>query len=213
MRRFSDPPVMPISGLSPEDVYGSAFSLVGTPGQEYVERRRVPVGIAHAAGVRFDPDFAGRPAVIVPMLDREGMMTAVHGRYLHATRSQDKMLTVGVPGGSVSVLEGWRAEPLILVEGLFDALSLAVCGWASIASIGRTVKGLAEATYGRVVWAAFDAGRPGEGAVNVYMERLTDAIVRRLPPPPGCKDWNTALVKRGQGAVTRWVRQHVMQEV
>jgi len=39
------------------------------------------------------------------------------------------MLTVGVGDGAVSFLGGWRVEPFILVEGLFDGLSLAACGW------------------------------------------------------------------------------------
>lgn len=201
---------MPGSGLSPAEIYARALPLAGTPGQAYAERRRVPVGIAVAAGVRFDPDFAGRPAVLVAMRDQGGNLLAVHGRYLHATRSQDKMLTVGTGGGAVAVLGGWRAEPFILVEGLFDALSLAACGWASIASVGRTIMGLAEATAGRVVWAAFDTGRSGEAAVATHRERLPHAVVRRLPPPPGCKDWSTALVKRGPGIVAQWVRTHVM---
>jgi len=47
------------------------------------------------------------------------------------------MLTIGSGGGTASVLGGWQVEPLILVEGLFDALSLATCGWASVATVGR----------------------------------------------------------------------------
>ncbi len=120
------------------------------------------------------------------------------------------MLTVGTGGGAVAVLGGWQAEPLILVEGLFDALSLAVCGWASVANIGRQISRLPEMTSGGVVWAAFDASRSGEAITAAHRDRLPDAIVRRLPPPPGCKDWSTALVKRGPEVVAKWVRAHVM---
>ena len=83
---------------------------------------------------------------------------------------------------------GWRVEPLILVEGLFDALSLAVCGWPAVATIGRWAPWLPEVTTGRVVWLAFDAGRPGEADVAAYVARLHQAEVRRLPPPPRCKE-------------------------
>lgn len=210
MRVFSDPLFMPGSGLPPEEIYARALPLAGTPGQAYVERRCVPVGIADAAGVRFDPDFAGRPAVLVPMRDHGNNMTAVHGRYLHSTRYQNKMLTVGTIGGAVAVMDGWQAEPLILVEGLFDALSLAACGWASVAIIGRPIFRLPDMTSGRVVWVAFDASRSGEVHTVTYRDRLPNAVVRRLPPPPGCKDWSTALVKRGREAVAKWVRMHVM---
>jgi len=209
MHRFSDPHFLPGSGLAPEEVYVRALPLMGTPGQAYVERRCVPVEIAEAAGARFDPDFAGRPAVLVAMRDHGDNLTAVHGRYLHATRYQNKMLTVGTGGGAVALLDGWRSEPLILVEGLFDALSLAVCGWASVATIGRPASGLAEVTFDKVVWAAFDAGRSGEANVTTLRDQLPHALVRRLPPPPRCKDWNTALVKRGPAVVTKWLQAQV----
>ncbi len=88
MRRFSDPLLLPGSGLAPEEIYARARPLMGTPGQAYVERRCVLVGIADAAGVRFVPDFAGRPAVIVPMRDHGDNLTAVHGRYLHFIRTR-----------------------------------------------------------------------------------------------------------------------------
>jgi hypothetical protein len=210
MRRFSDPLFLPGSGLSPEEIHARALPIMDTPGQAYAERRGVPVDIAESAGVRFAPDFAGRPAVLVPMRDHGDKLTAVHGRYLHATRCQDKMLTVGREGGAVALLDGWRTEPLILVEGLFDALSLAVCGWASVATIGRPISRLAETTFGRVVWAAFDTGRSGETNVTTLRQQLPQALVRRLPPPPRCKDWNTALVKRGPVVVAQWLRIQLM---
>jgi hypothetical protein len=215
MLRFDDPPFMPGTGQSPAERLAQAAPLAGTPGQFYVERRGVPLHVADAAGVRFDADFGGRPAVLVSMRDREGKLISLHGRYLHNVRGQNKMLTIGrsgscrIGGGAVSVLGGWRAEPLILVEGLFDALSLATCGWASVATIGRWASWLPEACAGRVVWLAFDASKPGESDVARYAERLRDSTVQRLPPPPRCKDWSTALVKRGRIDVARWVREHV----
>jgi hypothetical protein len=170
----------------------------------------VPADIAESAGVRFEPDFAGRPAVLVPMRDLGKKLTAVHGRYLHATHSQNKMLTVGREGGAVVIGDVWRTEPFILVEGLFDALSIAVCGWAAVATIGRPIYHLAELTSNRVVWAAFDAGRSGEANVTTLRQRLPQTVVRRLPPPPRCKDWNTALVKRGPVLVAQWLRTQLL---
>lgn len=209
MQRFDDPPRMPGTGESPAGRLAHAVPLAGTRGQAYVERRGVSMDVADAAGVRFDADFAGRPAVLVALRDRGDALTSVHGRYLHNVRGQNKMLTVGAGGGAVSVLGGWRVEPLIIVEGLFDALSLATCGWACVATIGRWASWLPEVSAGRVVWLAFDAGRPGEVEVAHYAGRLREADVRRLPPPPRCKDWSTALVKRGGCTVTRWVRERL----
>ena len=207
--RFDDPPGMPGTGESPRERLARAVPLAGTPGQAYVERRGIPVDVAHAAGVRFDADFGGRPAVLVALRNHEDALVSVHGRYLHVVRGQNKMLTIGPGGGVVSVLGGWRVDPLILVEGLFDALSLAICGWASVAPIGRWAPWLPEIAAGRVMWLAFDASKPGEADAVRYAGRLHDADVRRLPPPPRCKDWNTALLKRGRAAVTRWVRDHL----
>jgi hypothetical protein len=215
MLRFDDPPCMPVTGESPAERLAQAAPLAGTPGQFYVERRGVPLLVADAAGVRFDADFGGRPAVLVSMRDCDGALVSLHGRYLHNVRGQNKMLTIGrsgscrVGGGAVCVRGGWRAEPLILVEGLFDALSLATCGWASVATIGRWASWLPEVSAGRTVWLAFDASKPGESDVARYAERLRASDVRRLTPPPRCKDWSTALVKRGPRAVARWVREQI----
>jgi hypothetical protein len=65
-------------------------------------------------------------------------------------------------------------------------------------------------TFGRVVWAAFDTGRSGETNVTTLRQQLPQALVRRLPPPPRCKDWNTALVKRGPVVVAQWLRIQLM---
>lgn len=206
MLRFNDPLCLPGTRIDPATLLGRAVDLAGTPGQTYVERRCVPLAVATTAGVRYAEDYAGRPAVLVGVWDPLERLTSVHGRYLHATSTQNKMLTVGSGGGALGVLGGWRVDPLILVEGLFDALSLATCGFACIATIGRWAPWLPEVSAGRVVWLAFDATRPGEADVVRFSQRLPEASVCRLPPPPRCKDWSTALVKLGGSAVTRWLR-------
>lgn len=200
----SDPSCMPRSGELPAERLARAGALEGTPGQTYVERRGIPLTVADAAGLRFDPDWDGRAAVVVGMYDQAGMLVSVHGRYLSNLRNEDKMLTIG-PGGGVSCVgDGWRGEPLIFVEGIFDALSLAVCGYSGVATIGRWAPWLPQVCAGRLVWLGFDANRPGEHEVAAYARRLPQ--VRRLLPPPRCKDWNTALCKRGPATVARWLR-------
>jgi hypothetical protein len=208
--RFSDPERMIGSGVLPETAFNAAHHLAGTMGQEYVQRRGIRVDVASAAGVQFDPNFAGRPAVLAALRDQNDKLTSVHGRYLHAVRGQNKMLTVGRGDGAISFLDGWRAEQLILVEGLFDGLSLATCGWPSVATIGRHVSWLPEVAAGKVVWAAFDAGRSGDANYHLCLAQLNKAAVRRLPPPPKCKDWNTALIKRGPLLVSRWIKDQLM---
>lgn len=206
MLRFNDPPCMPGTDESPAELLDRSDALAGTLGEAYLARRRVPLRFAEAAGIRFAPDFGGRPALLAPLRDRSGELASLHGRYLRVVRGENKMLTVGAGRGVVLMPGGWQADPLIVVEGMFDALSLASCGWPCVATVGRWAPWLAEALAEREVWLAFDAGRPGEVDALLYAQRLSRSRLRRLLPPPRCKDWNTALVKRGSALVTRWVR-------
>lgn len=207
---FNDPLCMPLTGLPPERLLACTEPLAGSAGQEYVEHRGVPVAVAAAAGVRFDRDFGGRPAVVIPLRDNKGQLTSLHGRYLETVRGQSKMLTIGLGDGLISALDGWRAEPLIIVEGLFDVLSLATCGWSAVAHIGRWASWLPQVTAGREVWLAFDASKPAEADVVRYSVLLHNARLRRVLPPPRCKDWNTALLKRGAAELARWLQQHLI---
>jgi len=206
-----DPRVMPVTGELPQQRLDLCQPLFGTRGQEYVEYRKIPVSIAHNAGVRFDPDWNGRPAVITSMLGENNELCSVHGRYLHQTGSQDKMFTIGPGGGILNVGDAFHADPLIIVEGLFDALSLAVCGYASLATIGRQAPWLPGVCKDRHVILAFDGNKPGESHVDFYREFLNGATIHRLTPPGHCKDWNTALVKRGSGIVEQWLRNNIHQ--
>lgn len=206
---FDDPPCMPGTGDAPEVRLARALPLEGTSGQCYVTERGIPSDVAHGAGVRFDPDWNGRAAVVVPMKDVVGDLRSVHGRYLRQLGQENKMLTIGPGGGVVSVLDGLHQDSIIVVEGLFDALSLAVCGYASIATVGRWAPWLPELCFGKVVWLAFDGNRPGEAAASFYKQKLTGADTRRLTPPGSSKDWNTALLKRGTAAVEAWLRRHL----
>lgn len=103
---FDDPVCMPDTGEAPQDRFARAQTLHGTPGQTFVERRGIPVDLAHAHGVRFDPDYAGRPAVLAAMRDRAGRLVSLHGRYLQVIRGDNKMLTVGPGDGLLEVGRG-----------------------------------------------------------------------------------------------------------
>ena len=96
-----------------------------------------------------------------------------------------------------------------MVEGLFDALSIARCDRSAVANVGRWASWLPTVTRDRQVWLAFDNGRPGEANADTYRARLATAKTRRLPPPGRDKDWNTALVKRGPSVIRQWLDQHL----
>jgi DNA primase len=198
---------LPHTGETPEECYLCAAPLSGTAGESYVEKRGIPAEIAHDTGVRFMESYLNdRPAVIVPLRNREGTIVSLHGRFLHSAYNQNKMFTFGSGDGVISVGEDWKSEPLIIVEGLFDALSLAVCGWSSIATIGRIASWLPEVTANRTVWLAFDNGKPAEASVVYYTKWLQQSDVRRMSPPARCKDWNTALAKCGKSTLDEWIR-------
>ncbi len=209
---FNDLPCMPDSGLTPGQLLAGSQALVHSAGQSYVEYRGIPLQLAAAAGVRFAENFGGRPAVIIGLYDDNDRLTSVHGRYINTLRGQNKMLTIGTGNGMISVLNGLPTEPLIVVEGLFDALSLALCGWSCVAHIGRWASWLPSVAEGREVWLAFDASKPAERDVIRYTEYLKGAKIRRVLPPPQCKDWNTALKKRGTGALQRWLQHHLTEK-
>jgi hypothetical protein len=207
--RRIDPPVMPVTGEAPQHRLNCGLLLTGTPAQAYIEKRGIPIDIAHEAGVRFDADWNGRSAVIAPMFNQEHALCSVHGRYLNQTGRQDKMFTIGPGGGILSVGDGYHTEPIILVEGLFDALSLAVCGYSSLATVGRLAPWLPEVCKEKLVLLAFDANQPGEAEVDFYKLFLTGAKIHRLAPPGHTKDWNSALMKRGALMVAHWLEYNL----
>jgi hypothetical protein len=202
---WDDPPVVPDTGEDPAEALARARAADDPQCLEYLARRRIPLEVAQAAGIRFSPSFNGRPAVLAAMRRQDGDLVAVTARYLYHVRNQEKILTVGKAGGVFSVLDGLRADPLLLVEGVFDALSVAACGYPSIATIGRYVDWMPDFAAGRTVLLGFDGNKVGDHAARYYSDRMPGSDCRRLRPPPSCKDWNAALGKRGLETLRKWL--------
>lgn len=203
--RDMDAPVLPGSGESAADLLGRSLPLAGTEGAAYVEGRRVPEAVAAGAGVRFLPDLLGRPAVVAALTGPEGGLAAVHGRWLHHL---PKMLNIGRAGGVFAPPGALEADPLIWVEGLFDALSLAACGVPAVAVIGKWVGWLPGFAAGRTVLLAFDGNKPGEAAAREYAAHLEPGRWHRLRPPGATKDWSNALRKGSRALLTGWLTRH-----
>lgn len=208
MKRLIDPAIMPVTNETPGERLSRSLPLLNTPGQQYVEKRGISIKIAHEAGVRFDPDWNGRPAVIAPMVNMAHELCSLHGRYLNIIGKQNKMFTIGAGGGMLPVGSGWNDDLVIIVEGLFDALSLATCGYSAIATVGRLAPWLPEVCKDHFVMLAFDGNHPGESEVKFYKEFLVGANCYRITPPEHCKDWNTALIKQGQHVIQRWLKKN-----
>ncbi|MEP7317823.1 MAG: hypothetical protein ABI921_03755 [Panacibacter sp.] len=64
-----DPLLMPVTGETPQERLYRSLPLFDTPGERYVEKRGIPVTVAHDMGLRFDAIWNGRPAVIAAMHD------------------------------------------------------------------------------------------------------------------------------------------------
>lgn len=197
---------LPSSGEGPEELWHRSHPLAGSDAEAYFAKRRVPLGVADAADVRFTEDLKGRPAVLACLAGPSGDLRAVHGRYLDNRQGEGKMLTVGRPGG-VFGAGGLDADPLVLVEGLFDALSLAAAGLAAVATIGRWVDWLPAGRGGRDVWLAFDGNRPGERWAAEWAEALRGGRVFWLRPPGGRGDWNGAARRIGAENLELWIRR------
>jgi hypothetical protein len=85
-------------GEGPEELWHRSRPLAGSDAEAYFAKRRVPLGVAGAADVRFTEDLEGRPAVLARLAGPSGDLRAVHGRYLHNRQGEGKMLTVGRRG-------------------------------------------------------------------------------------------------------------------
>ncbi len=206
---FNDSLFMPGTQKGPEELYDNALALKGTPGELYVKKRGIPLEVANTEGLRFAPSFNKRPAVVALLRNENDEVVSIHGRFIQTFRGENKMLTIGRGNGFINVSGGWKAEPLIIVEGMFDALSLAVSGWPAVAPIGRHVSWITEKAEGRKVWIAFDRCKPAERDFQKYKSLLTKSIVSRIYPPERCKDWNTALVKLGARVIFNWIQMHM----
>ncbi len=200
--RDTDGPVLSGSGESAGELLGRSLPLAGTAGAAYVEGRRVPQAVGAGAGVRFLPDLLGRPAVLAPLTGPDAELRAVHCRWLH---SLPKMLNIGRAGGVFAPPGSFAGDPLVLVEGLFDALSLLACGLPAVAVIGKWIDWLPGFAAGRTVLLAFDGNRPGDATAREYGERLEPGRWHRVRPPGAAKDWNNALRKGGRGSLAGWL--------
>jgi hypothetical protein len=201
--------VLPDTGEDPAAVLARSLPVTDSRCVAYLATRRIPVEIAAAEDVRFCEHFNGRPAVVAAMRDRDGRLLALTGRYTVHDREGGKILTFGRPGGAFSVAGGLEALRLVLVEGVFDALSLASCGVPCVATIGsRYVPWMPEHAASRTVLLAFDGNRVGNRTARSYEACLRGARCVRFAPPQGCKDWNAVLKKRGSRFFSEWLAAH-----
>lgn len=174
--------------------------LPGTPGEDYLKRRGIPVHVAAGAGALYSPGFYGRrPAVLFPLRDQHGRITAVAGRYIDG-RDDPKALTIGhAKPGVFATPEALTARPLVIVEGPICALSLAWCGVPTVALGGVTwPTWLPKVAAFRRVIVALDNDAAGDAAAAKLTADLQAFGARPERWRPLLKDWNHVLTNLGR---------------
>jgi hypothetical protein len=198
--------------------------LSGTIGESYLQKRGVPLAVAHVAEVRFASSWFGQAAVVFPVKNRTGEIVAAQGR---AVRGAAK-LTCGPKRDGVFWAPALKSHAscaesvfspldsvlpaIILTEAPIDALSLAACGFPALALCGTSGPDWLRIACGlRFTLLAFDADQAGDNAALSLAERLQTfgARCRRLTPPCG-KDWNEALINLGHADLSDWLTSEIL---
>jgi len=184
-------------------LYAACRPLPDTPAQFYAETRGVSYALAETSGARYCPDFLrGGPALVFPVTDQAGEVTAVQGRYVFpasAGSNRPDKKTRGRLWGVYCTAGALDQREVIITEAPLDALSLAVCGFPAIALLGTKYPAWLPAAIGtRRAYLATDNDGAGDGAA----ERLYQALAKnggevyRLNPKR-VKDWNEHLCTYG----------------
>ena len=200
--RRDAPPVdlpLPIAGCFPP--------LAGSPAADYLAGRGLPLSLCEAAGIRYAPDWYGRPAALFPILDRSGREVAAQGRYLEARLGHPNFHTEGPKSTGVFVAPGaWEADEITITEAPIDALSLVLSGYPALALVGKSWPGWLPAFIASLrkrVYLATDADEPDSRGIQAGDEAATkmatalryyDCRSDRLRPGRA-KDWNAQLLE------------------
>ena len=200
--------------------------LADSPGAAYLEGRGIPLDLALATNVRFHPawpftnkegEWRNFPAVVYPMRDLAGELHAASGRRIAndaAAASFIKCTTLGGRRDSMLWTPGAReSDPVLLVEGPMDALSLALCGYPAVARVATDFPPwLPRWAAFRDLYIAWDTDVTGEGKTQAVADACarTGAKCYRLRPPEGTgKDWNDALQAIGADALREYLENAI----
>jgi hypothetical protein len=195
-------------------VLKDAVPIFGTAGAKYLEKRGIPVELASEANVLFSNNFYGRPAVLFPMHNQAGELVAFNGRFTDGKELQGKLKTQSVGKKSYGLFAthgALESEITTVCEGVFDALSLGLCGLPAVAVVGTSFpEWLPSALAFRNSFVATDADESGDKAadslVNVLRSRGARAVRMR---PERAKDWNDTLLDIGADALREFVELRI----
>lgn len=157
-------------------------------------------------------DKADREAVAFPTVNAQGETVGLAVVFLDGTkrtykRGERQNGVYATPGAMESV-------KVAVVESAIDALSLALAGLPSIATIGTSVpEWVGKRLALKTVYVSHDADKAGDDAAKKVSERCQKfgATVQRWRPE-GHKDWNDVLVKGGLEALRQSLLENGMAE-
>jgi len=181
-------------------------ALAGTSGEAYLAGRGLPLALCEAAGVRYAPDWHGRPGALFPIVNAAGQEIAAQGRYLASLPGRPNFYTEGPKSGGVFAAPGaWEAGEITITEAPIDALSLCLSGYPALALVGKSwpewLPAFVASTRKRV-YLAFDADEPDRKGIRAGDKaaedlaaalRYYDCHSERLRPGRA-KDWNAQLL-------------------
>jgi hypothetical protein len=185
--------------------WDATLPLENTPGAAYLAARGLPLATTLLAQVRWSPSWSGHPAVVFPIHDRGGVLIAAQARAISGaaklTAGPKKegafLAPVAMQSERVCGPLDEAVPAVILVEAPIDALSLAACGFPSLALCGTSGPRWLHLACGlRRVALGFDADDAGERAAT-DIRRILEPFGARCARlrPEGGKDWNEWLVK------------------
>ncbi len=188
-------------------------------GAKYLAGRGISVEIAALSGAQFCRSWYGDPAIVFPLYDEAGALTAGQGRAIF----NDKKLIAGPKSNGVFTAHA-RAENgdvqhaidgqqrVMVTEAPIDALSLACCGFPAVALCGTSFPAWFHRKCGlRRVMLATDADEAGDAAAVTLAAMLAryGAKCERLRPI-GAKDWNAMLLASGLRTLRDYIEACVL---
>jgi hypothetical protein len=176
-----------------------------TPGAAYLRGRGIDDDLAYAAGIRYSDTFAvldseGRAwrrtehCILFPFQDRAGRVVAVNIRFIDVPSGEQKRKTVTLGPrnlGAFMPLGPLKRDPIMVVEGPIDALSLCMAGIPALALVGTAgTTWLPEACVLKNVAIALDSDERGEAGAERLRTLLAPVGARMARWRPEAKDWN-----------------------
>jgi hypothetical protein len=182
-----------------------------TQAADYLSSRMIPTeGLTVCTSGRY------RNRIVIPYLDRFGTLIYYNGRYVGDAGDNLRYLgppkELGIGKGDVLYSRNWpsRGEKVYVTEGEFDAMSLDISGFRSVALGGKNMTpAQMEMIRGCLPVLSLDADESGGVATPRLANMLLKAGfegVRYVRPSREYKDWNGLLVARGPRVLAMYVK-------